>query len=381
MFSSYSFRFLLHMYTCLGEEDEALAERGLCDYLRERIYKVCSGQLAWSFNVARFQDRQWSQYHLVSGPVPSNLSGWSTGTEHVLKLYDYLKTFPNERLRIIRYIVLRVSSWLNGLAAHRDAKSQLWAFSSSSVQVSWQNLEYRSDEAFELPKYFLEIQVWIWKALSSIERILEEELNDQQHSQHEIFTNDIWNKMKSAAEELKIAFPVGTLRNLILERFTDGQTHNPESKGGGNKFILFSRCAKHNKPRTQLYWHSDGAFEVSNDGFFNDANGNLSQAWLNTLASQGVKRSKKTWKTSTNLSMSILMKTYEQFLNETCRTALKLANPIEQILSLVASSGMILTHEDMDPTKIPYIPEYHAEAVWVLMSSHDWRTRQSQEAR
>ena len=387
LLTSHSFRFLLHMYTCLGEGDQTLAERGLCDYLRERIYKVCSGHLEWSFNVAKSQNGKWSRANRISGEEGfSNPGDWCVGVVHVLKLHEHLKVFPNERPSILRYVATRVGPWLNSLKAERDMNSNLWPSGEKSVQVNWHNIEYRSDEWVRLPKYYLEDHIDLWKALSSIQRILEESLDFQQDPQDDIFISDALEKLHSVRTELKTTFAPGALKDLIIERFTYIRNPSHGSKGGADAFILSSRCAKSDGPRIQIYHSDNTTLEDFNDGFFDDADGKPSQAWTETLASQYIKRPNKAWRTSTWLSSMQLMARYGGlYLNETYRKGLKSENPIEQIHSLVASSGMILDCDDVNVLDIPFEqtqdPLDHSIVVWVLISTSDWKSQQSQKTR
>jgi hypothetical protein len=386
LFDSYSFRFLLQMYILLGEEDQSLAERSLCNYLRERIYKVCSGHLEWSFNVAESRDGRWSMTNRVSGKQEfADLSDWSSGAAHVLKLHEYLEVFPNERPSILRYIAARFGPWLSSLEAQRDEKSKLWPSAERSVQVHWQNIEYRSDESVKLPKYYLGDHIDLWKILSSTQRILEEDLDLEQDSQDQMSIDDALEKVKSVSKELKSTFAPGPLRDLIMKRFTHTQSSSSESKSGANTLILSSRCALSYDPRIQFYYHSDTTLEDFSNGFFDDANGKPSQAWAQTLASQNFKTTEKAWKTSANLSLRVLLARYGPSLNETYRKTLKSEDPVKQILKLAVSNGMILDGVESDASNLQYVrssdPYFHSRVVWVLMSTSDWKPQQNQKPR
>ncbi|PWY80762.1 hypothetical protein BO94DRAFT_587506 [Aspergillus sclerotioniger CBS 115572] len=153
--SFFAFMFMLEMHEKLSSVPE----------VRCRIHAVCQGHLEWVFKLGstaavssnvsidgeRLKDIDKTD---LPADSPANMPS------HIIKATEYLKTFPDADDRAFVCVNLGrfAETWFRELAKKKNHLSPTW--------------QHRNDS--EIPVYRLSDQVWIWKALKSLEELLDE---------------------------------------------------------------------------------------------------------------------------------------------------------------------------------------------------------------
>lgn len=171
---------MLAMYKQLPEHEDP----GL-DLLRTRIHEICRGHLLWISQISlehAFSSNLWVNGRVVSrleeevngrvvSPVgegtdlppdtPANMAS------HILKATEYLEVFKelSELIYVFSWLKDFISAWLRRL---RDTKNKL--------TPTWQHAAGSSD----IPLYRLGDQIWVWKALQDVEKLVQR-VDKEQH--------------------------------------------------------------------------------------------------------------------------------------------------------------------------------------------------------
>ncbi|OAX80100.1 hypothetical protein ACJ72_05569 [Emergomyces africanus] len=165
--SYFAFKFMLAMYKHLLEyKDPYLA------LLRKRIHETCRGHLKWISQLP--PDSAFSSNIWVNGTVVSLAEGntdlppdaVANTPFHILKATEYLEVFrePSELIYLCGWLKDFIIAWLRRL---RETKSRL--------TPTWEHAVDSSD----VPIYRLGDQIWIWKALQNVEKLVVKVVKEQ----------------------------------------------------------------------------------------------------------------------------------------------------------------------------------------------------------
>ncbi len=130
----------------------------------------------------------------------------STGSLHILKLFEFSLVFDNDELLIVDCPQKCANMWLDALAEGRDAKSGLW-YITRQTYVPWEKYDYEESERLSLPEYRLGDLIYIWKALMFVKKMTTPSLTDH-------------DSLSSIAKRLKdLDLHHGDIRKILLRRF------------------------------------------------------------------------------------------------------------------------------------------------------------------
>lgn len=143
---------------------------------RQRIHAICRGHPSWiaqldtdeaSCSNVRIDGRQLDQSTKTALPPdsPANMPS------HIIKATQYLEVFPDidDLLFVCSWLVPFTVNWLQRLSQERNPLTPTWQHLSGS----------------EIPVYRLSDQIWIWKALKSIEVLIQKRKQMESKVPHE----------------------------------------------------------------------------------------------------------------------------------------------------------------------------------------------------
>lgn len=140
--------------------------------LQKRIHNICKGHLTWVSNLsldALSSSNLWVSGHRTgeSDETALPLDNPTSWASHIIKATQYLRVFQsNEDLKFVcRWLGDNAQQWHDELCKSRNRLTPTW--------------QHKKDS--EIPTYRLSDQVWIWKALTEIEYLIQrvdEKLSD-----------------------------------------------------------------------------------------------------------------------------------------------------------------------------------------------------------
>ncbi len=121
----------------------------------------------------------------------------STGSLHILKLFEFSLVFDNDELLIVDCLQKCANMWLDALAGYITRQTY----------VPWENYDYEESERLSLSEYRLGDLIYIWKALMFVKKMTTPSLTDH-------------DSLSSTAKRLKdLDLHHGDTRKIILRRF------------------------------------------------------------------------------------------------------------------------------------------------------------------
>lgn len=150
--------------------------------LQGRIKEACQGHLRSCFDRDVFLAPKSRPF---SGKVENGLESpeddprlkSSTGSLHMLKLFEFSLVFGNDKLLIVDCLQKCANMWLDALTEGRDAKSDLW-YITRQIYVLWEDYDYEELERLSLSEYRLGDLIYIWKALMLVKKMTMPSLTD-----------------------------------------------------------------------------------------------------------------------------------------------------------------------------------------------------------
>lgn len=206
---SFAFTFLLEMHERLPSSKA----------MRSRIHAICKGHLEWvsqldasdacSSNVSVYGKRMDETEETdLPYDLPANMPS------HIIKATQYLQVFPDidDLLFICSWLGKFVVEWFRQLAKTKNHLTSTWPHLDDT----------------EIPEYRLSDHVWIWRALKSIEALIQRVKMTQDKMPHEILKEFLQTTsshlprrgVRKPSSDLTLDFTADELRRQNLRQFT-----------------------------------------------------------------------------------------------------------------------------------------------------------------
>ncbi|KAJ5116175.1 hypothetical protein N7456_000523 [Penicillium angulare] len=189
--------------------------------VRQRIYETCTGHLQW---VSRLDTRAASSSNIWIDGRDAGLSDESDPIDlpsdspiymptYIIKATEYLKVFSDtsDLAFVCRWLYDFALKWFGQLIETKNHMTPTWQHSPGS----------------DIPKYRLSDQIWIWKALKSLEDLVIRVERAQKTSSNEILERFLQIKENlysrgagKLKQSTKLEFTSDGLRNENIRRFT-----------------------------------------------------------------------------------------------------------------------------------------------------------------
>ncbi|KAK2768619.1 hypothetical protein FQN54_000475 [Arachnomyces sp. PD_36] len=373
----FAFRFLLSMYLFLRGHT-ATTDIGTRAYYQGRIKNACTGHLKWVFETAKIDDGSWAATYLPNGEETlGSGSSFTAGSFNHLKLYEFLKVFPDQEYFVVNCLKRRTPDWLESLVKTRH-KGKFWFDHTIELNIEFCDLDFREGYTLQAPKYKLTGLCLLWWALRSVDEIvtalrLREALPDLARQIEKALVNlDFFDMRKRIMD----AFTVDTDPERSEPHRARPEAHNPsgidndpqprrrqiETKG---KTLVFSQRVLKEEPREICYCHDSFLFEAVALGFFQDETGKDISVWTESVSRQANKDIGK-WDKTQRYSLALTMLKHCQSMGPGERNR-KLEQCRRILRSAILESGAIATKfnpeggpswglvDTVDPFQIPVI--------------------------
>ncbi|KAJ5288814.1 hypothetical protein N7478_001844 [Penicillium angulare] len=189
--------------------------------VRQRIYEICTGHLQW---VSRLDTRAASSSNIWIDGRDADLSDEGglidlphdspiSMPSHIIKATEYLKVFPDtsDLAFVCRWLYGFALKWFDQLIETKNHITPTWQHSRGS----------------DIPKYRLSDQIWIWKALKSLEDLVIRVEQVQKTTSNEMLEKflqikeNLYSRGPGASKpSTKLEFNSDGLRNENIRRFT-----------------------------------------------------------------------------------------------------------------------------------------------------------------
>ncbi|KAF2998215.1 hypothetical protein E8E13_005175 [Curvularia kusanoi] len=257
--SFFAFQFLLSMYKHL-DTDKLAHKQHYATVLKKRIQRVCKGHVVWLRAIGsvdnRFQANYWVTGERFDDQSSPDAHSLTDTPFQLIKLAEFGRIFhSNQDDALFRDLAI---AWIRQL----DAANLRGFYAFPRTKTDMETLQtFRLDD-----------HVWIWRALQSIEDVVQSEKSKKREnpsSQEQGFRD--WEK-----EELELVqkFSPAVFQDHALRRFT---TENPVSK---QRMFAVSRSRAEN--RFYLHSRDTALFYKENMAFFSRHNA----LWEATMDSQ-----------------------------------------------------------------------------------------------
>ncbi|PGH27039.1 hypothetical protein AJ80_01224 [Polytolypa hystricis UAMH7299] len=246
----FAFRFLLMMHILLSHENLVFPPPIALQYLA-LIRQTCVRHLIRVFQCNAADDGSWAKSYWPSGSTESNSKSFTTGCLHHLKLYEFLKVFPDEINIVSHLLKSRTAQWAESLQ-HSRHMSKLWFDHITAVEVKFQGLEYRDGYTLEVPKYKLSELLILWLSIRGVNEILNSKglldtldtrslqiLNEKLSK----LNSDIIRKLTLEAFAINMSDIKSTEQHYIYTKQSRDQSSSTQARNASARQIVFSRAA------------------------------------------------------------------------------------------------------------------------------------------
>ena len=367
---SYIFRYLLFMYRILDTHDHIHStpvSSVLQDSsptleksaLQARIKNACKGHLRWCFEKAFLTSQSWpiSKYR-GDDVIPDDRTHEEAfvGSLQMLKLFEFARIFEEESSLVNECLVRGSKIWLDATNAKQDEKSKLW-YTHTKTEYLEAGLD-GGPEWLNLPDYRLGDLIYIWKALKSLEDLVNK-------SDDETFRVSILEKLN----EFKLRHY--DVRRTILCRFLHGPPDDgpaqtslvEESRSNASSFSIAVRRSR-KRDRVQFTTKDTMLYDGYEWGFFrNDLDievlshnmetvkANVELSWKNTLKAQGDDYREEIWEKLLRYALAIILADLGSLdSSKTPEDLVKLSR--KRLVDCVLPYGLFAERRDYD-TQLP----------------------------
>ena len=260
------------------------------------------------------------------------------GSLHVLKLFEFSRVVGSDKDFIGRCLRSCGKLWIDTLIETRGKKSKLWYQDTTSSYVVWEGrrdkeLEWLKDE-LKLPEYRLGDHVDLWKALKSLEEMIEDVKNEEvtldpvldrleeSGLQHDFLRTTILQRFLCENADTR-------LNDLSLHETTTHQDNPPNLPASVNGSFAITVSRSRMNDRLLFYAKDTMLYDGLKWGFFKkgpkietlDAQNKKVEAdvqlsWKNTVQIQGIDQ-EAIWETPLRYALALCMAELGQSLDAT----------------------------------------------------------------
>ena len=404
---SYIFRYLLFMYQLLKPDDH-VRSAGIppsqatqvtdtvafdkCSLLA-RIKEACKGHLRWCFFEPDvfLAPQSWpvpskpENDPALDGPTNSK-AGPFNGSLQILKLFEFVRVFKEEAELVNDCLVIGGIRWIRALKDEKDAKSGLW-YRDKRTYITWEGRREEGSEWLQIPEYRLGDLVYIWKAIKSLEAMVQESKRDGRNAEN-------IQEISRTLRESKLRHR--DVRATVLKRFlsqvpgprprkeVDRNEQMLDGKAAGEpdaKASSFVIPVRRSREKDRLLFYSKdtmlhdgiqwGFFENDIEVEATNANNEpvkpeIKLSMENTMRAQGEDQ-EVVWKKPLHYALAIIMAGYNHPLDNSKSPAELEKVSWDRLLECVLPHGIIPSHIHWD-TKQPRFLDFSGDlrSTWEI---------------